>query len=804
MRTSSSVLLVVATILGIPAIDAFLGSYPPSYGHHQLGSSVISSRSSPLHQRYDLIILSSSSSRLSGEGKSKTAKENELEMAVSEAFDQLLRDFSPSENSDVTKTAVRAASPLPRTIIDDASSQQQQQLEHQQQQQQQSQTAGASSLSSSSSVQYAALEPGTVVQIQVGDIALARKAWKKRRRSGSPLLVPCSVLNADRASAIRWNLIYLLEKFGVAPSSGSSSSSSSNNKSHEIRISFSSLNQRYRSHLKGSLQKHASWLGFETAQDLILNIFNPRAQETYGVKVVEQKQEQQESGNHNDESSQYWLQAPLSRFRAQKRANQAAILQFREDEASKDTLLHTGLVRNKNQLEPGGGDGSSEGGGKNFYQLRPLSAALRVSQKEDVESGHITNGSLHPAVVFEYDPAGDAGAPLLTLSLNPGRNRVRERLKITAGLSSQQQQRQIVANPKYHLKEMHMGDGPMTGKVVRLIKGGALVDCDVGRVKNSSSSSTTNDQTEMVQVLGLLRFADTTTRTASNSKITSNEDEDDDDDDDVDWDHVLSLDEFNQDEVLVEKTKESIESFDGEADFDGGDDSEDITHLFHLADDGSLVYKDEETGENLVLSYIDEEDDEDIEVTETFFERKPNSLDDMDDDDDGPVIFKKPSRTPSNKSSRSRFQRSNQLRIGDKVEVYVKSVSKQSGQLHLTMSSEIQGRKPKEVKRESDCEKKLARLKKQLGGQFHDIDKLKGTEMNGVVKAMSNTGDWLYVQPTSSSSAIPLPVGVATMTSDQSSLRQELKQGDSVRVRLDGIDNSRGQLAFKVLNKIST
>ena len=78
------------------------------------------------------------------------------------------------------------------------------------------------------------------MQIQVGDLALARKAWKKRRRSGSPLLVPCSVLNLDRTSLVRDNLLYLLYKFGISQKDGTV-------------LSLGELKRRYKSHLRGSL-----------------------------------------------------------------------------------------------------------------------------------------------------------------------------------------------------------------------------------------------------------------------------------------------------------------------------------------------------------------------------------------------------------------------------------------------------------------------------------------------------------------------------------------------------------------------
>lgn len=89
--------------------------------------------------------------------------------------------------------------------------------------------------------EYGALSPGTVVQVQVGDVSLARKAWKKRRRTGSPLLIPCSVLNVDRQSMVRWNLIYLLEKFGQGREGG-------------VELSATQLSKRYRTYLKSSLQ----------------------------------------------------------------------------------------------------------------------------------------------------------------------------------------------------------------------------------------------------------------------------------------------------------------------------------------------------------------------------------------------------------------------------------------------------------------------------------------------------------------------------------------------------------------------
>ena len=103
-------------------------------------------------------------------------------------------------------------------------------------------SSGSSSSSSSKQPgpEYGALSPGTVVQVQIGDLSLARKAWKKRRRTGSPLLVPCSVLNVDRQSLVRWNLIHLLEKFGRPQRDG-------------ISISAKDMAKHYRGFFRSSL-----------------------------------------------------------------------------------------------------------------------------------------------------------------------------------------------------------------------------------------------------------------------------------------------------------------------------------------------------------------------------------------------------------------------------------------------------------------------------------------------------------------------------------------------------------------------
>ena len=92
-------------------------------------------------------------------------------------------------------------------------------------------------------------------------------------------------------------------------------------------------------------------------------------------------------------------------------------------------------------------------------------------------------------------------------------------------------------------------------------------------------------------------------------------------------------------------------------------------------------------------------------------------------------------------------------------------------------------------------QKKLDRLKKSFGGNFNRINALKGTECEGIVKAASKTGDWVYVQP----GLEDLPVGIGALGTEELS---GLSAGDNVRVRISGIDEERGQLSLEVLGKI--
>jgi len=695
---------------------------------------------------------------------------------------------------------------------------------------------GKASSSSSSSSSFAAFVPSSssssssrqtqttpTLRIRIGnDWTKARKAWKKRRRSGSPLLVPCSVLSADRSDVVRHNLGYLLEKFGQS----GSSSTGNNNNNKGIRISVSELSRRYQSHLRSSLSKQAAAMGYETTERLVEAMFSPTSADGNeaagggygGIQLVETGQHRRSGDGEADSStSTLWLQAPISRMRAQTRANKAAVLQFvereREDGATGEDgslLVHTGIVRTRRPKDGSSGDGNNSNNGS-LYQLQPLSAALRINKKEDLESYSriLQKDSVVPAAVFDFDPTGDAGSPLLTLSLIPPSSS-QSQSSLGGGGDIQEFKKKVAAvvaneplpNPKRILDDLTVGDGPMYGKVVRLVKGGALIDCRVGRKLAGKKDDPADDDDrddEIVKVLGVLDFADAVTssieesfqtrrRRGGTKKQQKPQPEEEDQD----------LPESSYDELFAKLNSNERE--------------EDLTHLFNLDDDGSLSYHDPETGETEILSMDDDIDAADeAEEERRRVERKlSDAISRSDVDGDESVDW---DEKPQQQTRQRRRYRSHRVRVGERIPVYVKSVSKQSSRLVLTMDAlAVQGRTAKELKQEASLSKKLSRLEKQICDQFPAgtdlraaVKQLSGREWDGVVQATSQTGDWLYVQP-EGTDEYRLPVGVASVSPDDANedgSSGALLKGDKVRIKISGVDENRGQLSMRVLRKVA-
>jgi len=248
-------------------------------------------------------------------------------------------------------------------------------------------------------------------------------------------------------------------------------------------------------------------------------------------------------------------------------------------------------------------------------------------------------------------------------------------------------------------------------------------------------------------------------------------------------------DENDDEELEVEDTNASVD--------DDDISDEDMTNLFSENEDGSIAYNDPETGETMVVSAGDEEF-EDMMLMKSLI-----------DDDLGVKSFEGSGETPSEPEQEDEEDahqdaevsnvkpklRSKRLKVGEYIEVYVSNVSKQSNQFRVTTNPLVKGQKAKDIKKEAGTKKKLDRLKKSFGGNLNRIYALKGTECEGIVKAASKTGDWVYVQP----GLEDLPVGIGALKNDDLS---NLEAGDNVRVRISGIDEERGQLSMEVIGRV--
>lgn len=487
-------------------------------------------------------------------------------------------------------------------------------------------------------------------------------------------------------------------------------------------------------------QQHATALGYETSRAMVEAMFQGMTkQDPSGIQLVL---------HDNDE---LYLKAPISKYLALKKTDQMTVIQVTADPEEPGTMKHTGIIRRKRQDDS-----------RRFYEFLPLSAALRVSQREDVETGNIQNGSIHPAVLFAFDSQGDGGSPLLTLSLNPSRQKV-----VKQKLSRKRNDKDGVApkytpvkNPRHLLDNLNIGQGPYNAKIIRTGEDHALVDFGVGRkYQTGGKEEKLVGSSQYVKVYGMLRFKD-----AVNTERTG------------------------QDNVPISKKgqptkrgkRSGLENVDdilqkAEGQMDDDEQVEDITHLFELNEDGELTYKNPETGQIEVMQASD--DDEEGE-----------------DSEDEPISFLDDASPSQQRRKTSKMR----LKVGEKVPVYILSVPKHMNQVMVTTDlSLVQGKKPKDIKREGDVSKKLERLSQLLGG-LSRAEELKGKEYDGTVKATSQSGNWLYVQPENDEN-LNLPVGVATLSPDPPSFAQ----GDRVRIRMEGIDQARGQLAMHVLEKLS-
>lgn len=578
-------------------------------------------------------------------------------------------------------------------------------------------------------MECAALLPAQAVQVKLGEIAQARKAWKKRRRSGSPLLIPVEILGLDRTSLVRNNVLAILLKYGnpITNQSAGGLSSMDDLPRNGVCLSVSKLCKLTERDYCTNLRDNSHVLGFDGVGDMLISLFgggdddssaqdtNTSKSNTYGVKVVK--------GQDN-----LLLVSKLTKRQAREEVSKVCLAHVGSISASDDTTdeasfashLGTAKVRQDRGPPP-------------TFTTVPLAAAVRVKQ-EDVEEGRVQSNDLANAFVFSFEQPqstedNEGSSPLLTLALHPPPRRA-------ANNKRNQRRQETRANAEENisrkLKSLKVGEGPLKGTVVAVSPraGAAFVDVGVGRERSKRLGGGTT------RVLGMLRFEDFPPSSPSGATV------DDEDEEESMTIEDLAIEDFEAewDEASKMSVEEEIE-YDGEA-FDEDDDFAGLSPEERLREIGIML--DEESASS------------------------------------GPA--------PGGSSS---------LRPGDSVDVYIKAISRQSGRFMVTGDPSIKGKKAKDVKMEKMAQKRMDKLAKSLGGEDGLTDLLSsvGLEFTGVVMAASksNAGACYYVQPVDSN----LPVGIASCDEQEGAM--SLSPGDEVRIRLDGVDEKRGQISFTML-----
>ena len=377
------------------------------------------------------------------------------------------------------------------------------------------------------------------------------------------------------------------------------------------------------------------------------------------------------------------------------------------------------------------------------FATESLSAAIRIKQ-EDARSNRIKAGEECNAFVFGYDATGDNGSPLLTLAIDPPpRNLVKRRQSKRANIGRRNSRQAITTERK--LDDLKVGER-LRGTVVAVSthSGAAFLDCSVLRQQGKRHGGGTT------RVIGMLRFDDLAgERSVQDGRINE--------------DSVIqaAIDDQNEITIIEDLPVEDFEAEWNEA----SEESE-------LLEDGDVNEVGEADEEFSGLRPQDR-----LQAIGRMLEAEADE------------VYLNPQR----------------IKAGDELDVFVKAISPQSGRFMVTLNSSIANKTAKQIKLESTAQKRMSKLADKFGGSdgLERIEELAGTECTGVIKAVSKTGDWFYVQPIldrdeMGENSCSLPVGVASI-GESSDGNTGLLPGNEVRLRLDGIDEERGQVAMTIL-----
>ena len=691
----------------------------------------------------------------------------------------------------------------------------------------------ADQISGNTKNEWIALLQGQSIPIQIGSVELARKAWKKRRRSYSPILVPCSIINIPHKTAVRNNIVYLVNQFGDSINeSFDDVLGGGKGGGAGVVLSVTQLKSFYRKVFGGNLTQHAIALnGSPSIASLLEDMMDSHMKVKYGIEVV---------GGNQDED-QLLIMSSLPKRRARDWVRNIALVQVSttlpevssvdKNAVKKTPMTHTGMVKVRRPIE----NAQKSNNKKTFrWSMEPLGAALRIAQQRSTGStGGETNdsssksesssngmeflskGETRFAHVLQFDTTGDGdGSPLLTLCLDPPKGALLEKTQRRKNIQRQQEafskKLDLINNGflsskhqlDHMLEDLSVGDGPFTATVVNISERSkaAFVDLSVGRNKGKSAGG------GLVPVLGMLRFEDIEENALrlhsveANDEIKENDNEEIDEDDDVD--DYDDDDDDDEEAYTIEDLFQNKDDIKYNSHYELEDENESSTEIYqdvsdmYEIDDRGVMYEISNTGEKVPIGYVggdddDFEEDEKEEATpKAFTKRKP----------------KKSKVGPNRKTLKdTTMKKLPVIKVGDEMPVYIESISPQSGRFMVTLDPSVQDMSPKEIKQSKSISKKMSKLTDLLGGDSN-LQKLlgmTGTECEGTIKATSQTGDWFYVQPEFEMPGVGvrLPVGVGLM--EVSDLKEELSPGDKVQIRLDGVDSTRGQLSVKVLGKLS-
>ena len=330
--------------------------------------------------------------------------------------------------------------------------------------------------------ELALLLPGQTLRIQIGDVSSSRKAWKKRRRNSSPILIPCSILGMNREWMVRWNVMTLLHQVGEESPAADGA----------VAISAGKLGRAYKKRLGGDLQAHADALGYNSVESLLQALFDERVQAEYGVSTFVEP-------NHEN----LMLMTALTRRQARNFSNSAGMVQFRPDvEDDGEKMIHTGLASVRL---------SSSIGRMPKFSQEVLGAALRVSPYDEAAEKY-QQGDEFNAFVYSYEVAGDNESPLLVLTADDPRGKgIALGGTGTFGSSTRVFKRRnakgvILQHETFEreLSNLSAGEGPISANVVAVSShsNAVFVDCGVGRKRGKKYGGGTT------KVLGMLRLED--------------------------------------------------------------------------------------------------------------------------------------------------------------------------------------------------------------------------------------------------------------------------------------------------------